>query len=118
MESTFENIVLYIVSMGAPTVLIIMLGLQYFKTRHRERMAIIEKGGELPKFTLNEFLSRSLVLKTGLFLIGISLGVLVGFHIIHYTKFAHLSGIEETAYFITIPFFTGIVMIVNYFIKK
>ena len=116
MWTNIENIFLYALSMGAPTVLLIIVGIQYLKTRNMERMAIIEKGGELPKITLGDFFSPLLVLKSGLFLIGISLGVLTGFWLSHATRFVGI--VEETAYFITIPFFTGITLILSYFIKK
>jgi hypothetical protein len=115
MWTNIENIVLYAVSMGAPTLVLIIIGVQYLKSRHEERIRIIEKGGELPKITLGDFFSPLLVLKSGLFLIGVSLGVFAGFFLSRGTGF-NIS--DETAYFITIPLFTGITLILSYFIKK
>jgi len=116
MWTNIENIFLYTLSMGAPAVLLIIVSLSYLRTRHRERLAVIEKNGELPKTTIKEFFPKDLVLKVGLFLIGISFGILAGFIINHLIYDPHIS--EETAYFITIPFFTGLSLIFSYLIKK
>jgi hypothetical protein len=115
METTIENAILYIVSMGAPTALLIVVAIHYFRTRNRERMAIIEKGGELPQTSLLDLINRKTVLKTGLFLIGISFGVLAGW--IMNLTIPEAASDEEFAFFITVPFFTGISLIVSYMIR-
>ncbi len=115
MWTNIENIFLYLISMGAPTIVIIIVGMQYLKSWHTERMAIIEKGGTPPKIAFGDFFTSLSVLKFGLFLIGVSLGVFAGFWLSRGTGF-NIS--DETAYFITIPLFTGITLILSYFIKK
>ena len=118
MWTNIENIFLYIISMGAPSLVLIILGIHFLKSRSQERMAIIEKGGELPKINFSELFPSILILKTGLFLIGISLGVFTGFLLTQLPRFVETGFEEVTAYFITIPFFTGISLIISYFIKK
>jgi hypothetical protein len=115
MWTQIENIFLYILSMGAPTALLIVVVIQYFQTRHKERMAIIEKGGELPDASIVPVFQRKFLLKTGLFLIGISFGVLAAIILINLIPESKME--EETAYFITIPLFTGISLLVSYLIK-
>ena len=51
----------------------------YFRARNRERMAMIEKGKDLDLSKMRfESVNRHWPLKLGLFLIGISLGLLIG----------------------------------------
>ena len=58
----------------------------YYSTRHRERMALIEKGVDASLFNMGENQGNGSMLgslfnplKIGLFLIGVGLGVVVGY---------------------------------------
>lgn len=65
-----------ICAIGLPVVLGIVLGYQAIKSRHEERMIMIEKG-----FVLEEpekKANRYPALRNGLFMIGLSLGIIVG----------------------------------------
>lgn len=65
-----------ICAVGLPVVLGIVLGYQAIKGRHEERLAMIEKGFilEEPEKKANRYPA----LRNGLFMIGLSLGIIVG----------------------------------------
>ncbi len=81
----------------------------YWTNRARVRMALIEKGATGTIFNSDPALTRSLLLKWGIFLIGFSLGVISGYA---------LSAImnEVAAFFTMILFFGGAALIVSYFL--
>jgi ABC-type Fe3+-siderophore transport system permease subunit len=84
----------------------------YFSSRHRERMALIDKGAD-PSLFRNPIRSGAGTLKFGLLLVGVALGILMG---------ALLTGIvpamrEETANFSMIFLFGGLALIVNHLIE-
>lgn len=80
----------------------------YFRTRHQERMAMIDKG-----FELKEKKPRShQTLKTGIFFIGISLGLFFGYLL---KKFTIID--EVIAFFTMILLFGGISLVVNHYIS-
>jgi len=81
----------------------------YYTTRSRERLALIEKGVDANIFKIDPKESRSDLVKWGIFLIGLSLGVISGF--------ALGSVIDEVvAFFTTILLFGGLALIVAYIV--
>lgn len=85
----------------------------YFTTRHKERMAVLEKGLP-PDFFKGNTHYLPLILTLGIMSIGISIGIVVGLF---------LSAIEiEGAKYIMFPFsiflFLGISLVVSYFVLK
>ena len=89
----------------------------YWTTRARVRLALIEKGvdasifRENPDPKVNAKLSRIVLLKWGIFFVGLSLGVLTGY--------ALSTVIDEVAAFFTMILFCGgAAMIVAYLITN
>ena len=85
----------------------------YFTTRNKERLALIEKCAdpELFKSKADEN-SGNRTFKTGLFFIGIALGILTGY-------FVAEGGMQETpAYFSMIFLFGGIALVVSHLLQK
>ncbi len=79
----------------------------YFKTRHQQRMAMIEKGFELKNKKYSPFQS----LRTGIFFIGIGLGIFFGYLLQQYSIVD-----EEVSYFTMILLFGGISLAANHYI--
>ncbi|RLD62417.1 MAG: hypothetical protein DRI95_13115 [Bacteroidetes bacterium] len=96
------------ISLFASIVLILWL---FLSIRNKERMALIEKGADA-----NLFKSKSKpfpVLKLGMFITGIGLGILFGNIIAVNTPLE-----EETAYFSMIFLFAGISLIISHLLEK
>lgn len=83
----------------------------YLQTRHKERMALIEKGSDLSQFYTKKKNGGNGVLKYSLLFIGFSLGLLCGFLLDMFTKVQ-----QEVAYFSMIFLFGGISLLIYYFI--
>lgn len=89
----------------------------YLTTRNKERMAMIEKGADAslfrtrPSQTLNGI--NYFTLKTGLFFIGIGLGVIIGNIIDVYTSLE-----EATAYISMIFLFGGLGLVAGYWLQE
>lgn len=84
----------------------------YLSTRNKERLALIEKGADATLFkTGYKFNWKNFSLTTGLFLIGIGLGIMVG-AILYNT----IEMDEGAAYTLSIFLFAGISLVVNYLI--
>jgi len=85
----------------------------FFTTRNKERLALIEKGADPELFkTKADPSSGNRTFKTGLFFIGIALGILAGYFIAE-------AGMQETpAYFSMIFLFGGIALVVSHLIKN
>ena len=84
----------------------------YFKARHSERMALIEKsGGDLPLFKKgsDKDADNLIGLKIGMFLIGIAIGLLTAAML---TRFLHFP--DVVIYFSMILFFGGLSLILYY----
>lgn len=105
-----ENILIPLIIFGA------IFGIIYVITtaRHKEKMAMIERGAD-PELFRNKQLkfSQYNLFKYGLFLIGIALGLVVGgildeVHVID----------EVTGYFSSILFFGGLALIVAFLLRK
>jgi len=79
----------------------------YFKTRHQERMAMIEKGFELQEKKTKTYLT----LKTGIFFIGIALGLFFGYLLNKNTEVD-----DVISFFVMVLLFGGISLVVNHFI--
>jgi hypothetical protein len=90
-----------------------MFGFAYifFSTRHRERMALIEKGAN-PDIFRNPNKPRS-TLKFGLLFVGISLGILTGTLLTNTVPGMR----EETANFSMIFLFGGLALILNHVLE-
>ena len=84
----------------------------FLLTRHKERMALIEKGSDLSQFYAKKK-NASAPLKYALLFIGFALGLLIGFILDMYTKIP-----SEVAYFSMIFLFGGISLLTYYLIKS
>ncbi len=83
----------------------------YWTTRSKVRLALIEKGVDASIFKSNPQTSRANLLKWGIFLIGLSVGVICGY--------ALATVIDEVAaYFTMILFFGGVSLIVAYWMSS
>ena len=111
MNTNLENSILYIFSIGGPTVFLIFVTYFITKMISKERQLLIEKGKEVPP--LSSFFTKIMILKIGMFLIGFALGMLAGIFLKGFW------GMDEgIAWAITIPLFTGFSLIVSYLIDK
>lgn len=84
----------------------------FMKSRHRERMALIEKGSDLSQFYTKKK-NGSNILKFALLFIGFALGLFLGFILDSYTKVQ-----SEVAYFSMIFLFGGISLLSYYVIHS
>jgi hypothetical protein len=89
---------------------------RYFKYKHAERIALIEKGLDLPvsESNLQKRMTIKGVLKLGILFCGAGLGVLTGF-ILERTIDAF---VPPLPYLFAIPFLTGISLIIFYLVSK
>ncbi len=83
----------------------------YYTTRNKERMALIEKGADASLFRTGR--KPFSVLKFGMFLVGVGIGILAG-NIIEVSTPLE----DEVAYFSMILLFGGVSLIANYLIEK
>lgn len=97
-----------------------VFGIMYlhFTTRNKERMALIEKGADASLFNLgkerkNLVQGSRLAFKTGVFLMGIGLGVIFG-------SICNSTGLlpEESAYFSMILLFGGLSLVIFHLADK
>lgn len=86
----------------------------YLTTRHRERMALIEKGVEISLFrSEKKNLNNYTLVNLALLCLGVGLGILIGY------IFAEKRGIEESvAYTSAIFIFSGLSLLFSIFIVK
>jgi uncharacterized membrane protein YfcA len=83
----------------------------FLMTRHRERMTMLDRG--LIKSPFNQPQNGTLGLKYGMFLIGISAGILMGWVLYNYC------GMEDgVSYTAMIFLFGGVSLIASYLITK
>ncbi len=80
----------------------------YFITRNKERMAMIEKGAD-PALFNNASKRKGTSLKSGMFLVGVALGILSGY-ILH--NYAGMD--EEVSFFSMVFLFAGLSLIVHH----
>jgi cbb3-type cytochrome oxidase subunit 3 len=80
----------------------------YFNTRHKERMAMIEKGADASLFQSKGTWAKG-SLRLGMFLVGIALGILTG-NILDETTALK----DEVAYFSMIFLFGGLSLVAFY----
>jgi hypothetical protein len=81
----------------------------YWTTRTKERLALIEKGADANIFKTEP--SKYALLKWGIFLIGLSVGVITGFALANVVN-------EVVAFFTMIFFFGGVALIVAHFLTN
>jgi hypothetical protein len=81
----------------------------YWTTRTKERLALIEKGADARIFKTEP--SKYALLKWGIFLIGLSVGVITGFALANVVN-------EVVAFFTMIFFFGGVGLIVAHFVTS
>jgi hypothetical protein len=81
----------------------------YWTTRTKERLALIEKGADASIFKTEP--SKYALLKWGIFLIGLSVGVITGFALANVVN-------EVVAFFTMIFFFGGVGLIIAYFVTS
>jgi predicted MFS family arabinose efflux permease len=92
----------------------VILGLVYLKNKNRERMIMMEKGVDASIFKEEFRNTGNFSLKTGIFLIGIALGIIFGAIAAQSYIFPH----EEASYFSAIFLFGGISLIVGSLVDK
>ena len=86
----------------------------FFTTRNKERLALIENGADAKLFNTGKKYSwRNFTLSSGMFLIGVSLGVLVA-NILSNTTSLH----EGAAYPSMIFLFAGISLVLYFFMAR
>jgi hypothetical protein len=83
----------------------------YLTTRSRERLSLIEKGATANIFKMDPTESRLNLVKWGIFLIGLSAGVITGYALSEIIN-------EVVAFFTTILLTGGIALIVAYVVTK
>lgn len=83
----------------------------YFRARHQERMAMIEKGYQPPPSPKKDLSLRSL--KWGVFFIGLALGLFMGYVLATYTR---IDGV--ISFFSMIMLFGGASLIFNYYLER
>lgn len=81
----------------------------YWTTRTKERLALIDKGADASIFKTEP--SKYALLKWGIFLIGLSVGVITGFALANVVN-------EVVAFFTMIFFFGGVGLIIAYFVTS
>ncbi len=81
----------------------------YWTTRTKERLALIDKGADASIFKTES--SKFALLKWGIFLIGLAIGVITGFALAKAVN-------EVVAFFTMIFFFGGVALIVAHFITN
>jgi hypothetical protein len=81
----------------------------YWTTRTKERLALIEKGADASIFKTEP--SKYVLLKWGIFLIGLAVGVITGFALSNVVN-------EVVAFFTMIFFFGGVGLIVAHFVTS
>lgn len=106
MEEFFVLLVLALTVFGITYV--------YLFTRNKERMALIEKGASASLFNTGKKAGISTwVLKLGVFLIGIAIGILMG-AVLETTTTLH----EEVGYFSMIFLFGGLSLVIYYLVER
>lgn len=83
----------------------------YYTTRTKERLALVEKGVDANVFKIDPTQSRLNLVKWGIFLIGLSLGVITGYMLSRAID-------EVVAFFTTILLTGGIALIVAYMVTN
>jgi len=94
----------------------IILGLAYLNARNKERTMIIEKGIDPAMFKEEDKTSKTILIRTGIFLIGLAVGIIVGG-----LAAANLYGVfpyEGVSYFASIFLFGGISLLIGSYIGK
>ncbi|WP_026632291.1 DUF6249 domain-containing protein [Dyadobacter alkalitolerans] len=84
----------------------------FLVTRHRERIALIEKGANASIFESNSFISYP-TLKFGMLFVGVGLGILTGNFLENYYEFN-----RGTAYLSMTFLLGGISLILNFIIER
>jgi len=85
----------------------------YISARHRERMAMLEKGVDPKDFIVRNKISMYAVIKWAMLLVGVGLGLFIGSVLEAYTSIH-----DVPAYFASALFFGGIGLAVAFFIQK
>ena len=83
----------------------------FYKTRHIERLALIEKGASAELFESKKQ-HGNLTLKIGMLFVGVALGLLLATLLDQYTI------IDEASYPIMVFLFGGLALILNDFIER
>ena len=83
----------------------------YYTTRSRERRALVEKGLDANIFKMDPERNRLNLIKWGIFMIALSVGVITGLALSSVVN-------EATAFFTTILFFGGIGLILAYLVMR
>ena len=110
MEVAFVFVALFIIVFG--------IFYLHFSTRNKERLALIEKGGDASMFFSNKQkksapVGKMIILNFATLLMGVGLGVFVGAMLAAYTVIQ-----EEVGYTGSIFLFAGLGLLVGFFLTK
>ena len=108
MDALIQEVIITIVAFAA------LFGIAYvfLVTRHRERMAMLERGVDASVFAPPRQ-SFSLTLKFGMLFLGIGLGILAG-HELH----RHYGLAEEVAFLSMVFLLGGLALMANFLIER
>ncbi len=98
-----------------PVVLFLIIGLSWYfflQARTKERLAAIEKGMDVMPANKKTGNGRKTIFTIGLFMIGIALGVFIG-----YILGEFLAVQKQTAYFSMILLFGGVSLVISNLLK-
>ena len=113
-----DDFLYFLVTVGFPVTGATIVLTSYIINRYRERRFLIEKGLEVPKDSPILPFSRIAILRTGIIFIGLSVGMYTGIVLMDVVSNPVVSDDEGIAWGITIPLFTGLSLILSYFIKS
>lgn len=108
----WENIVLYVMSMGAPAVFLTVVMAVFIKTKSNERKIALEKGIALPPFRLYELLNKTALFNIGMLLVAIALGLLSGIILENYLA-EFLDDYEGVMLGVMVFIFSGISLMIS-----
>ena len=112
-----DDFLYFLVTVGFPVTGATIVLTSYVVNRYREQKFLIEKGKEVPKDSPILPFTRTAILRTGIVSIGLSFGMFAGIILMELASNTILGDDEGIAWGVTVPFFTGINLVLSYFIK-
>ncbi len=113
-----DDFLFFLVTVGFPVTGATIVLTSYIINRYKERRFLIETGKEVSKDSPILPISRTAILRTGIISIGLSFGMYAGIILMDIITNPVVSKDEGVAWGITVPLFTGLSLILSYFIKS